>query len=420
MSSYTGDFEILNLLLTTVDGQQHDLRFVMSEINVYEDIWNNQITCDVFVTDATNMIQNLPLFGFETLLLEFQSPNKATFSKTFRLVRITNRALIKDRQAAYILHFVTPEAVNNLKVHVSQSYKGKLISDIVSDLHNNWLKGGTIDIEATKYQHHIIVPMITPCLAINWLATRANSAGYEGANYLYYEDRDQFHFVSMESRLALPTSQTYTFQVANIRTDTVGHKSEDLPANIVAIQAYSFDHFSDLLENIQAGMYGNELYTHSQTRKIWKYYTFDYPESFDTYQHLYPGNFLYNDTFSDNSPHGKHKVFPTGHDLDGYPFLPDQWLPCRISQLQQLQNVKVSITIPGDSDRTIGQVVELQIPSPEPPINNIQVDDKYYNGRFLIQSIRHKIDVEKYMTIMELVKDSTLVAYPSSSSDSSS
>ena len=413
MASYTSDFYLNKLILTTVDGQEHDIRFVMSEINVYEDLFNNQTTCDVFITDATNMIQNLPIFGFETLFLDFNTPNKNHFSKTFRLVRITNRQLFKDRQAAYILHFVAQEAVNNLKIHVSKSYKGKLISDIVTDLHTTWLGGGTINVEPTKYQQHIIIPMLNPCHAINWLATRANSATYEGANYLYYQDKDQFQFVSIESRLALPSSLYYTFQTANIRKDTLGYKPEDLPANIIAIQAYTFNHYSDILENIQSGMYGNELYTHSQSRKIWKYYTFDYPTSFDDYKQLYAGNLLFNSRFQDDSPHGKHKLFPTGHDQDGYPFQPELWLPCRISQLQQLQNLKISITIPGDSERTIGQVVELRIPSPEPPIQNIQVDDKYYNGRFLIQSVRHKIDVEKYMTIMELVKDSTLAAYPS-------
>lgn len=413
MASYTGDFEIKNLVLTTVDGLEHNIRFILTELNVYEDIWNNQITCDVLVNDATNMIQNLPLFGFETLLLEFRTmPDKQLFSKTFRLVRITDRKLIRDRQAGYIMHFVTSEAVNNLKVRVSKSYKGKLISDIVSDLHNKWLVGGPIDIEPTKYQHHIIIPKLNPCHAINWLCTRANSVNYNGANYLYYQDKDQFRFVSIESRLALDIAKYYTFHTANIRLDQVGHHPEDLEANAIAIQAHTFDHYSDLLENLQAGMYGNELITHSQSRKLWKSYGFDYPTSFDKYKHLHPSNLLYNPKFQDSTSNSKLKLHSAGHDEDGYPFLAESWIPSRISQLQQLQNIKVSITIPGDSERTVGQIVELRIPSPEPPIENKQIDDKYYSGRYLIQGLRHKIDTEKYQTVMTLVKDSTLVKYP--------
>jgi hypothetical protein len=412
MASYTGDFSLINCYLTTVDGQQHEMRYIMTEINVYEDLWSNQTTCDILVNDATNMIQNLPIFGFETLLLEFQTPNKTKFSKTFRLVRITDRKLIRERQAGYVMHFVSVEAVTNLKVRVSKSYKGKLISDIVSDLHNNWLNGNTINIETTKYQHHIIIPKLSPCHAINWLATRANSAAYNGANYLYYEDKNQFNFVSVESLMAQSSVQYYTFQVAAIREDQLGYKPEDLAANNIAMQSHSFEHYSDILENLQTGMYGNELYTHSNSRKIWKDYTFDYPSSFDNYEHLYASNLLFDPIFNDNVPDSKLKLHSTGHDQDGYPFLPELWLPCRISQLQQLQNIQVTVTIPGDSDRTVGQVVELRIPSPEPPINNEQVNDKYYNGYFLVKALRHKIDTDKYVTIMDLIKDSTAVQYP--------
>jgi hypothetical protein len=100
-------------------------------------------------------------------------------------MRITDRALVRERELAYILHFVTPETITNLKTRVSKSYKGMIISDIVDDLHNNWLSGGPIDIEPTKFQHHIIIPNISPIQAINWLCTHANSAGYKGSNYLY-------------------------------------------------------------------------------------------------------------------------------------------------------------------------------------------------------------------------------------------
>jgi hypothetical protein len=412
-NNYVGAYEIIQMVLTTVDEVKHNIRFVQSECNVYQDLFNNQTTADILVTDTTNMIQNLPLFGFETLLLEFKTPHKnTTFKKTFRLFNISNRTLLKERCAAYILHFVSVEAINNLKVRVSKSYKGALVSDIVYDLHKNWLKGGSIIIEPTKFQQHIIIPKLNPCHAINWLAMRANSAMYEGANYLYYEDKDQFQFVSMESRLAQPVAQHYTFQPANIRKDGLTHHAPDLPADVIAMQTYTFENSSNILENLQSGMYGNELITYSQTRKLWKDYTFDYPQSFDKYKHLYPGNYLFNAKFNDDKPDSRLKFHSTGHDQDGYPTMPEKWIPCRISQLQQLQNVKISLTIPGDSDRTIGEVIELRLPSPEPTIQDQQIDDKYYNGRFLVQSVRHTINRDKFLTHLLLIKDSSLVPFP--------
>ena len=106
------------------------------------------------------------------------------------------------------------------------------------------------------------------------------------------------------------------------------------------------------------------------------------------------------------------KLHSAGHDQDNYPFLPEKWLPIRISQLQQLHNIKLTITLPGDSERTVGEIVEFMLPSPEPTVNNEQIDDKYYKGRYLVQSVRHIIDQDKYRTVLELVQDSVYTQYP--------
>jgi hypothetical protein len=216
----------------------------------------------------------------------------------------------------------------------------------------------------------------------------------------------------MESRLMKPEVKTYLYHVADIRKDQPGYKSQTLHTDDESLDSYSFDHFSDILDNMQSGMYGNRLITHSQTRKIWREYDFDYPGSFDQYQHLYPGNKLYGFTADLADPANKLKVYPVGYDKDNLPFHVDEWLPIRISQLQQLQNIKITMSLPGDSDRTVGQVVILQLPSPEPPVNMTQKMDLYYQGRFLIQSIRHKIVSTDYTTTMTLVKDSVFQAYP--------
>jgi len=410
---FTKDFELVRMDLTNAKGETLGLRFVHLEISVYECLWNNNITCDVLMNDANNLLMNFPIFGYETLDLAFKTPDKGLFEKKFRLHRITDRTLMKEREMGYILHFVTPEAVSNLKTKVSKSYKGKLISDIVSDIHYNWLGGGEAEIEPTKFEHHIIVPRLYPVHAINWLSTRASPEGYEGANYLYYQDKDMYRFVSLESRLEREPVASYLFQVANVRKDSSsGHKTRDLETDNIAVETYTFDNHSDILENIRAGMYGNELVVHSQQRKLWEHYSYDYATEFDKHKHLYPGNLLQSKVLSDTgNQESKMRLMPDGRPGE-FPFRAEQWLPARLSQLQQLQNIKLTVTVPGDSDRTVGQVVEFNLPSPEPPVDNKQINDKYYMGKYLVSSVRHKLDLHKYTTTMELVKDSVFEALP--------
>lgn len=406
------------MILTNTTGETVDLRFVMLECNIYESLWNNNTTCDILINDAENLIMNIPMFGYETLLLEFTTPQGEEWSNTFRLMRITDRELTKPRALVYILHFVSVEVISNLKLRVSKSYKGKLISDMVNDLHSNILTDAPINIETTKNQYHFIIPNIPPIQAINWLSTHANSTQYTGSNYLYYQDKYGYNFVTMESRMAQPPSilyggaAAYVFQVANVRTPPP-QLLQDFSTNVVSATAYTVDHQADIVENMRRGMYGNELITHSHSRKIWRDYTFDYPSSFNNYQHLYANNMLESQATQDtNDPASLLKLHSTGHDQDGYPFLPEQWLPIRVSQLQQLHNLTFTIAIPGDSARTVGEVVTFNLPSPQPPINSIQVQDKFYQGNFLVQSVRHILDVDKYRTILALTKDSVATPYP--------
>lgn len=409
MADFTKDFEIVKLELTTATGEKWNLKFVMLEFNVYEDLWNNNITCDITINDARNMLMNLPIFGYETLELQFRTADKEIWSKTLRLIRITDRSLLRERELGYILHFVTPEAVLNAKKRISKSYKGKLIHEMVQDLHQQ-IGGGPIVVEPTKFQHHFIIPNISPMQAINWLCTHANPAAYQGSNYLYYEDKNTFRFKTVESMLETGPKVEYLYQVANVRKTSM---QQELELNTRAAESYVFDNQIDILENMRRGMYGNELITHSDAKKQWKRYTFDYPGSFDEYKHLYPSNYLESRAKQDtNKKDNLLKLHSTGHDQDNYPFMVEKWLPVRLSQLQQLHNIKMTLVVPGDSERTIGEVVQFNLPSPEPPINNQQVDDKLYRGKFLVQSVRHIIDQDKYRTILQLIKESVFTPYP--------
>src|SRR4051812_21723997 len=92
------DFNLQTMDLTNTLGQTVNLRFVFLELNVFEDLWSNNVTASIVMNDATNLLTNFPVFGFETLKLEFQTPDKTMWSKTLRLTGITNRQLEKERQ----------------------------------------------------------------------------------------------------------------------------------------------------------------------------------------------------------------------------------------------------------------------------------------------------------------------------------
>ena len=75
-----------------------------------------------------------------------------------------------------------------------------------------------------------------------------------------------------------------------------------------------------------------------------------------------------------------------------------------MSQLQQMNTIQISCTIPGDSSRKVGDKVEFLLPSAE-PIDCAMVYDPYYSGYYLVIAVKHTVNRDKYFTTMQMIKD---------------
>ena len=81
----------------------------------------------------------------------------------------------------------------------------------------------------------------------------------------------------------------------------------------------------------------------------------------------------------------------------------------RLSNIKELENLKLNIIIHGRTDVEAGQIINIGFPSMEPPgeseISEDKIDAKY-SGRYLITAINHKINILNHSMSMEIVKDS--------------
>lgn len=422
------NYQINQILLTPKTGVAVDLRFIMLEVNIYEDIFSDTMSGNVVIHDTQNWIKKFPLYGFETITIDFETltPNKAKLKKTFNVYSITSRTLRKEREQIYQIHFVSTEAFTNANTKVSKSYKGKLISDIADDIMTSYLKSSfKSQLETTKFLHQIIIPRWEPFRALNWLATRANSAAYEGSNYLFFENYDGFNFVSLEFLVdpENPVADTYKYFPVIVREPNDPHKL-DTDLDFKTIISYSYDKWIDSLANSREGLYGNRLITHNLIRKIYSETDWDYIKTYPKYKHLEVNTaknvttrtsgltVLSDQSGSQDSPESNLRLYPSGQKAEDYPNQVENWLPERIARLQSLHNQQVTIRISGDSTRRVGDVIQLNLPSPEPPLQDQIVDEIYISGRYLIKRLRHKIDMQTYETVLECVKDSVANPFP--------
>jgi len=413
------DFEIKELVLESTTGIETDLIFLMQELNVYENIHNTCISADIVIYDALNVIKNLPITGHEFVRFSFRTPGQNFISLRLRVYKIDLRELDKMHAQVFAIRCVDDSEFLNARTRISKAYKGKLISDIAEDIQTNFLSSSFNILEPTKNLHHIIPPYWTPIKTLNFLASRANSAQYLGSNYVYYQTADGFNFVSIENLCDRSPLQSYIMQPANIRDQSVadGYAPRTVEVDEVAIQSYKFVNNFDTLENATNGMYTNRLIWHDIQKKQFGENDFSYPNSYDQYKHIELNNVkggssqLWTSSSDyDTDAFGSLRVTPIGLPLqENYV---TQWLQPRLSQMQQLQNVRLFVTIPGDSMRRAGDLIQITLPSPEANIEDqIQIEN-YFTNRYLVSGIRHQVSRKQYLSTMELIKDSVAQSYP--------
>ena len=123
-----------------------DIRNLLVEFNIYEDINSPFLSGDLTLIDGTNAIQELPITGFERLEFFFRSPNtEKGFDFSVKsghpmfVYALENRQGANPRSQMYTLKFISLEAIRDNQTRVSQAFSGT-IDQMVLDICYNYLK----------------------------------------------------------------------------------------------------------------------------------------------------------------------------------------------------------------------------------------------------------------------------------------
>ena len=135
---FASDIRIDFLELVT-PAETFDLQRLFVSMNIYEDLFGDSVTMDLFLNDSINLPYKAPILGEE--YLNFTVSSKSVEGEGVVLkpgpmytVSITDRHLVKERQQLYILHFTSEQDIVNSNTTVSRSFRGKTISTIVNTL----------------------------------------------------------------------------------------------------------------------------------------------------------------------------------------------------------------------------------------------------------------------------------------------
>lgn len=440
-----GQVKIEQLKLITTSNDIIDLTEFLVELNIYEDIFSNYLRGEVVLTDSRNLIDKFYIHGEEFLNIKIRTPtfkDEDCIQKTFRVFKVSDREIVRDTNTQnYTLHFVSVEVFYDLLFPLFVPFEGNIV-DVAGNIFSDFLAASrNFDIsennreinenaEPTKLvilaeaanKVKFVSPGWTPLKCINWLASKSVPADGKAKNFLFFESNKNFYFGSLESLFKNAVEKnnylgTYTVSASNIREK---EGNADVNREMFLAKEVEMIESVDYIKNYTSGYMANRLVYLDVFNKEYEIIDYDHIKEYENLYHTSGTgtkaipiftkdsvrNFATNISFYPKNP----KLF-TGFSENINEKM-GEIHGNRLSSLLDLTNIKMNITVPGRTDAEIGRLLYFSYPAlgaHDSSEKSQDVQDKLYSGYYFITAIRHKINKNEHMMVMEIVKDSLYV-----------
>jgi hypothetical protein len=309
----------------------------------------------------------------------------------------------------YQLNCVPQEFVENNQKTISKTYNGKKISDMVKEWHKEYVKDtktakkDLVTNEETKGNQSYAGTGFSPISAIRWAAKEGFSSEGKASNYVYYQDRDGYHFRTIDKMLQGSEIATLSYAHQNI-----GQNGGDGTKKIIA-----FDQQGDF-NNVNSSFSGadsDHWYWYDPTTGVIGggskrdgagNTTHTGKDQLTTEQKSERGE-RFNFVVAPGQSKSKFRDARDPSIKENKRTLPEHGADS--SAALQLDNLIMNIRVPGDPKYKAGVKVRLQIPA-----NQEESTLDVRSGTYLVTSVRHVIYKDKndtrYECILECKSDS--------------
>ena len=357
---------------------------LVSEFNVYASIIDPTIVGELLVIDGRNILSGLPVQGGDLVKLSIDITGEIR-EYTLRIAQIKNISDL-ETQRMYIIQCVSNLFFESFHQKLSQSFEGPL-NDIAFKIYEKYTDEPFGIFEASKGSEKIIIPNWNPIKALTWLAARAESLEQQ-VRFRFFQDTKGFYNF-------MPIEKALTNYKDNPPFEFVYRGNASGDKDFFAIKNLVFNPASyDLGKALREGYLKGRAFDINISKKTLGVVDYDYFKIFDKKDYLNDYPSYYKQDFGvgkikmDLSTAGSKKT--------------------NLSDLKRTSvtdyNQLVQITIFGNSEIDVGQVVELDIPNPDPGNNKEQ--DKLWAGKYYVIGKRDLYTGDNCSMVLDCAKES--------------
>lgn len=411
--------DIREITLVTETGNEIDLRPLLVQLNIYEDLFTPTLTGNIILSDQHDLIGKMPIYGRESISIKFKTPglknNTSFIQKTFTVYKVGD--INKDQEQkfqTYTLFFASKEFIENARQIVSKSYSGTP-SEIIQRVFTEYFEDGILnEVSQTKNKVSFVCPGWKPLTLINWLTDVAVSQQFSDSHrFSFYETFDGFYLKDISEMINQEVEYIYSANDNFLQT-SVGVNTTDAAKKYSFFnQIVSMDVISsfDPYTRLKRGVYSNTVLHHDITNKKYGFSLSDYNTEFVKTNHVYNNPIT---TFTDDlfvSPNSMIMYLPLSGNETDYQLSRAN----RITQMNLISDQKIAITVRGNHSLRVGKMINVSFPRNvdfTETKDDKEINDETFSGNYLISAVHHTITGNGYSCRVELIRDSLFRPLP--------
>ena len=385
--------------------KNYDIARGNPSINYYESVTSPSISMTVSFIDIDQMISVKGITGGEMIDLEiiipdFEEKFKITSKKQKMVLNSVRDVVTSSNKQTATLEFISEESLVNETCRVNKKFTGN-VTQIVNELLESETKGiktkKEIKSDDAVNKYSFVGNLKRPFETIQWLCPKAQASS-KNFGFLFFENRDGFHFKSIENLLKQEPEFLY--------------KKPDRPTETdLRIIESNLNQSNDMGINARMGMYSNKTIYIDLENETYEETDFNISE-------LNPEKPLkVIDTLKEQPTRLMFRILDQGALQKGSKKEEVE----KRNELAVYQNKSyirnnllfsqsLNISVPINPELRAGQMIEVQFPLKSEdytaPTDEYGRDgDNDISGKYLISELRHVIGDGKSSTQLNLIRD---------------
>jgi hypothetical protein len=399
-----------------------DVRAIANQVDYFESIYTTSTSCNIVINDASGFSQNASLKNGEDVEIEFGGRSGSQIKMKFEVSIVGDRMRVQDKQDMYTLTAVSSEMASDNAKSIDKPYKDMKLSDMVKQVHEIYtkdsktIKKDLITNEESEGKQNYVGTGRNPTTVFRWAGKEAKSSKAKASNYVYYQDRDGYHFKTIASMIESGSpSMTFSYALQNTgsggdaskriisfeqKQDLHGLNASDSGAE--SDHQYIYDPLTGKVDSVPGGKRdGQDSKTLNKNPIVFKDETVGATPGGRAKRYSFVG--AHGGVGKGEGQKSKYIESRSPNDAETKRTIGEHGAQAAIAN--QLESLVMNVLVPGDTSIKPGIKVKLQIPSNQ---ENNELDGR--SGVFLVTSVRHIIYKDdkdfKYNCVLECKSDS--------------